>query len=973
MKRLVLPLLLAASRAALAAPVALPAEVPAGPPARDAFSYDPGYDPGRPTAKNDADNSDAGNSGPASEATRPYDAENYELGYEVYLNNGNVAAAYRLAETAVAARPQDLAWRRRLAQVAEWQGQPLVALQNWLQLAEQGGDADAWAAVGRLAPALHESEAELAFRRWQVQQQPGDRARLAALIGAYEAVGRPRDGIVLLQTLAAQQPGRELYEALAGLAERDGDSDTALAALHILRRDYPPLAPDWPLRAANLQYQRGELQAAWQELASAAPAMPPAAPGFWQAYGNLSFMLGEEDAARAAYAAVVQDGHFSDTDLDRYAAFLASREPADAARLQALRFQRFGSREAVPQALYLWQRAGDSAAADAFLQTLTPAQLASLEQDSGFRESRGDLRAAEGRWQEAMADYRAGLALAPGDGRLRQSWMGLVIEHGDPAELRRLLQEGVSTAAADPAQARLWASGWQRLGQPEQALPYLQMAYEKGGQQALDGLLYAQALAEAGYPDPARALQARFWREREAALARVGAEDRAALREALLALELQWLPVDARQARLSALFNASSPDEPLQPWLREQLLDEAAADPGSGRLRYLVQRKLQGQPLPAWPRATLALAGDDHAALARLLARERQALPPEQQAEVAQRLDKPALALRLAYAGAEQQPDDPDVQQVYTDLAVQQAGSVGLTLQRDKLDGLTRTPVVLDWQGRQRGPWRWQALLEAAGLDAGAGLQQLPASTQQYAELGVAHELQRWRWQLALSWLDSLDSVPGLRGELRLPAGAGRRATLAAGWQQRSQATAGLSAAGLHDYAAATLDWSLGSRDSLQLGLEYDRFSAQTGEALGDNSTASASWTHELTASAYGWRLQAGVVANSAQVETALPASLQPLLGPDATPDDLVPGDFTQGRFALAVGEGESRYRAHWQPFAEAGLSYDDTGAGYDYRAGLAGPALGRDQLRFFIEGAQGAQSNAETRQRISLDYRMLY
>ena len=48
-------------------------------------------------------------------------------------------------------RPDDLAWRERLAKVAEWHGQPRVALDQWLVLARRDGRRDAWEAVLRLA------------------------------------------------------------------------------------------------------------------------------------------------------------------------------------------------------------------------------------------------------------------------------------------------------------------------------------------------------------------------------------------------------------------------------------------------------------------------------------------------------------------------------------------------------------------------------------------------------------------------------------------------------------------------------------------------------------------------------------------------------------------------------------------------------------------------------------------------------
>ncbi|NEK56185.1 hypothetical protein GUK36_43980, partial [Rhizobium leguminosarum] len=65
---------------------------------------------------------------PASDAT----AADYELAYRVFLANGDVANAQRIAQTAVDRDPQSIPWRERLAQVAEWNRRQDVALANYL-------------------------------------------------------------------------------------------------------------------------------------------------------------------------------------------------------------------------------------------------------------------------------------------------------------------------------------------------------------------------------------------------------------------------------------------------------------------------------------------------------------------------------------------------------------------------------------------------------------------------------------------------------------------------------------------------------------------------------------------------------------------------------------------------------------------------------------------------------------------------
>ncbi|MCD6061021.1 MAG: tetratricopeptide repeat family protein, partial [Moraxellaceae bacterium] len=406
-----------------------------------------------------------------------FNPAHYALGYEVFLNNGNTAAAFRVAERAVQHRPDDMEWRRRLATVARWQNRGDVALDNWLVVARATDADDAWEAVRELAAQLFDHEAWLAVQQREARTYPEDGNRLDDLVLAYEQLGRPEEGLAFLAQLSAAQPTRALLEARARLAERNGQPDLALAALRELVGRYSPPEEDWLARAAALHYERGELDEAWALLAGAAPKMSRSASRFWQVYGHLSHVLGQEKAALQAYGHLDARGQGSDEDLQRYSSLLQKEKPGAAANVQARLYRRSQRPEAATLAVFLWARARDAKAAEAFLDSLEVAQLDALEADPAFREARGDLRLVQGRWQDALADYEAALKLAPGEARVQQAWLSLMTEHGEPAGLRRLLLEGAPAVEENPRLASAWAAGWLRLDEPAQALPWLRLAF----------------------------------------------------------------------------------------------------------------------------------------------------------------------------------------------------------------------------------------------------------------------------------------------------------------------------------------------------------------------------------------------------------------------------------------------------------------------------------------------------------------
>lgn len=909
-----------------------------------------------------------------------FDGGRYLLGYEIYLARGNLAAAYRVAEKAVRLQPQDAAWRRRLAEVAQWQEQPEVALANWLELARMTGDETAWQAVGRMAPMLADDEAWLAWQQHEAQRHPGDTAQMNSLLSAFERVGRPQEGLAFLAELRRRHPHKAVVEAESLLAERTGADAQALADLAWLNARHGP-EEGWLLRAAALHYQRGDLKAARAVLVAAEPAMPDSATAYWRTDAELARLLGDAASARRAYARVYASGQANEADLLNYGALLQGSEPLLAAQVQSEAFLRFGRGHAANTALYLWQSENRFEPAEAFLARLTPAQLSRLESDPLFLELRGRLREAQGRWREAMADYAAGLALAPGRPGLQQAWLSQLIEHGQPEALRKLLLEQAAAAARRPVLWSLWAAGWSRLDDAVQALPWLERRYRADPTHALNALAYADGLARAGLPEAARQVENRVWQSRQSALALLPAEQKLALQQALLNLELQRLPVDAGRQRLQALLrDTRTADGHVSPWVRDLVLGAVWAGEAGDSLPRDVSSRLPVRPAappPVWSLLLMALADNDRPALDELLDRHLDELPVYDRVEAAERLDRYDLAASLAFASAELRQGDDEIHRRLQERAWNDGSRLDMSFQHDKQGSLTRTPWALDWKGKVDGNVAVGLYTETAGLASNPAFLVLPVDTQQRMELGLGHKGERHDGGLWLTHLHSLESVNGLRGTLAFRPSAGLSAEVRAGWRQHSTATAGLRVGGERDFAGGALAWSITGRDSLALDIEFSRLRVQGGGALGTSLVSGLGYSHRLFSGERDWVLKAGVSNTASTTAAVLPAALLPLLpaGVNAGADYFVPQGYTQFSLGLAFGDNAGQsYQRGWRSFWELGLTQDaDTGLGYDYRWGMLGRVLGRDRLRIYVDGADGAQGNGEKTQTFNVDYRLFY
>lgn len=904
----------------------------------------------------------------ATEPSAPFHQESFLLGYEVYLANGNQAAAYRVAERAVRERPRDVDWRRRLATVAQWLDRPEVALANWLAIARQTGDAAAWREVGRLAPALADSEATLAWRQHEVKRQPGNLKALQALVEAYEAAGQPEAALATLHGLPRT---RQVLETEADLAERSGRDEQAIAALLELNRRFGP-GEDWVLRAAGLHLQRGEVSRADAVLERVAPGMPGTAERFWQLRAEVARLAGNPDTALQAYRRLESSGKVSAGDLLDQAGLQESRDPLAAAQLYARAWQKDRQPPAAEAALYQWQRARAWVPAEGFLAGLTADDLARLEQHPGFLEQRANLHVARGRSAEGGRDLQSALALAPDNGWLRQSWMAWMVAYGEPAGLRRLLQEQRSLAVRQPDLWPLWGAGWNRLDAPEQALPWLQQHYRRKPDD-LSALALADTLRAANQAEPARVLEQSVW-NRRLGNAPPSAELQQEYSDALFRLRLAQLPVDSRRQALRTLVQREQgKDGRVRDHVRDLVLAEAWNGEASDMLPPHVGEALPAtQPLPRWSQLGTALLLDDEAAMAALL-EEPDTLPANDRVVAAIRLGRTAEASQLAARGAESRPFDDVAHQYLQERIWRDGNRVNIALRREDFSSLERDVLALDLQHGLSGHMGLHLAHEAADLSSDPLQVRLPETRQSWSAAGLYWQGETLRLEGALTYLDGIGQHEGVRGELqwtRHPV----QLTVEGGLRQPSTESAGLRVGGYQDYIQLGGNWQLTPRASLQAQFSHALLAAQRNGDLGESDTVLLGARYQLSGD---WAVSARVVKLDSFAEAVLPAQLVAVLPVAASPDPalFVPAEYTLAGLGLAWGEAaEYGYQRRWRPFASAGLTYDDiVDVGYEARAGVLGPVLGRDRLRLFAAGSDGAQANAQPNLILNLDYQFFY
>lgn len=441
----------------------------------------------------------------------PFNADDYDLAYRVFMGSGNLNDALRVAEAAVRQRPDLKIWTERAAQVAEWNRQPMAALHYWLSYAQSTGDDTAWQNVLRLAPALNEDHAYLAGLRYQASRQPGDMKLLDQVIAAYERLGEPVEGLAYLNSIARGDHRQAILERYATLAERAGKDDQAYATYALLQNAYGPNAR-YALKLANMLYVRGQFEQALAAMQAASKAAVPTDDLFWRTFAQLARLNQRDDLSRVAYRQLLIGGHAQPDDLASMIDFYDA-SPIDAGRLAELAFRKGGSMTTLQQAIYYYTRARAFRRIEGLLAALTPEQRRAAERSAGVLGARAEYERQTGQWNAAMGDLRRAVALPEAGSEVRTAYLWGLLDSGQNAELKRALALWRGEAENDSTYWGAYAAAGLQLFDVNLALRFLGRQGKSMQSDPLWLLAYADAREMAGQPDAAWRLRREAWRQ----------------------------------------------------------------------------------------------------------------------------------------------------------------------------------------------------------------------------------------------------------------------------------------------------------------------------------------------------------------------------------------------------------------------------------------------------------------------------
>lgn len=916
----------------------------------------------------------------ASGPRATFSNDSYQLGYEVFLKNGDLQAAYQVARKALLSRPDDLVWLKAFAQVAEWTGQPAEALKAWARLAHLTGSQQAWGAVGRLAPSLLDDEELLAYQEQALTRDPGNGVLIREIARIYERLGRVEEGLAFFSSLEARQTTELLLDVEATMAEHSGRDELALSLLDRLNREYGP-REGWLLRIAALHYLHGDQAKAWDTLHDAELHMPAKSTGYWQTYAQLSGQLNHKQSARKAFQTLVDAGGASTSDLLQYVSLLENEDGLAAARLSETLFRAYGLESAMVTALFLYQREHHITAAIAMLALPSPEQQANLERNPDFLEQRGQLEWQQHDFNRANADFARGLSLRKDSLQLILDLVSLAVDQTDKVTLRQLLPKYSRRAIKEPGLWMAWANGWSALGRPSKALPFLKSYCRQHPRDEFALLVLAETYASSGDVVMAASL-----RQRVLVMAsrphdsRMPADRAAALNDALIRLRLEKITPDAGRGLITSRLR-TGPDGKVDPASRDLMLGWLLAQGSEEKASAWMNTAYHGDA-PVWAEVGVADSSGDGAAL-----QERLMTPKAGQSasetnvlagSLAKKLDWAGLGETAAFETLELNPDSEVAAEDFNRIMSRPLSSVALQADVLRQSSLDR---------RQAGVW-WSAPAGAAwqlGAEAGVirqhnsdprSLGNLPSGERQAMQAGL--RTANGSWNFSLSRTSLLSSYLGGSLEQHMQLGAPCMLYWRADRNADAPESAPLLAVGAKDSLEVGITVAVADSLSLSSKVTRSRFNTQHGDALGDGSEISIEAKKNFTFSEIRQALSlTAMQANFSTTGNALPADVRAVIPPGipVSAGFFIPTSFRQAGLHWLVGDSlpvapESR----WQLSGQVGVSHaDSSGFGYDGGVDMRGPVLGNDRLRLLLMQGKSGQNSGSIVQQATATYQYFY
>jgi Tfp pilus assembly protein PilF len=898
----------------------------------------------------------------------PYDQKNYELAYDVFLENHNLSEAYRVAQAAVTQVPEVNIWHQRLAQVAEWFGKPEVALREWRWLLIHHGRHDALLNILRLAPSMNDYDSLIDAWKRVADQQHLDGQQWNKLADLFEQAGRQGEGIEFFQKRYSEDKLPLQLEIAARMAERNGDDDLARSMYFVLLKKNIT-QPDLIIKIANLYLRKGEYRKAYDLLQSNAGKVDEIDITYYKILADLAWQLQEDENAKKNYTVLANAGKLAREDFSRLIYLLGDAKQEEKAAIAELGFHRFGDRDLMLQALEIYVTRKDFHAQKRLFSDVAADSRLDLTGSARFYLLRAEYFKVTGDFNAARSDFRHAVDIAPDDSNTTNAIFWFFLDIHDETTLRKMINRLVSKGEnQNPAYWGVMAATYQFLGQPERAIAYYNRLLQQGGQDFLWLVNYADALDQARHPVKAAQVRRYVWMKLRDSL-----NDKPFKlpfsQDMLTAARLAMLnyPNDSGLALVGSVLRQDGlldHDVDADKMTNELVLGWTLSKEQSENAKSWLWRRY-GQILnkPLWAEIAIAIAENDTAKIEKLLATQSDGIPMLVRHDAALAVDQKNYAESIVFQGLLDDPEKNDTYQRFAEDELRDASYINYSISQTQLGSLHRivqsTQIEIPVSPHIRlGAEYWNThqqneITTSFGNDPRAetiaGL--IVKNTNRFgnSEFGIRRR-DEYSTITESHFIHDMKISPqiNIQFEAELNAVA-------------SEST-DLLVLGMRDQLTTQLIYHLSNREYLQIQPGWGRYHLQNGAYLGTGSHISWEFGH-FNRTEYP-NLNVRLMGSYSGFNSEAGASM-------TLPEN-------SNFYGVCLGAGESNrfvYSRAWRPYLDyCSTNNDLRGQGYNALLGLLGSALGHDQLSITMSQEAGSANivNGLSRE-FKLNYRYYY
>lgn len=917
---------------------------------------------------------------------------NAALAYEVYLLNNHTKAAYDLARLAVAKtshnpslKEENHLWRMRLAQVALWEHDPILAARQYFVLAKKFQDQKAFHEGVALSKSMRDDASLIQFLTINFMSHDNKDHSGSELINAWLRLGEPYKALSFLKENRAFFSRRYFLKLHMKIYRVLGEIDKELFFLNQYSDEFQ-ITPKMALQQAEIYMAKGKIKKAEKALILAKASVETFNKKemliFWQAYADLAWLTGNEAHELEAYQHLIET-HTSEK-FYRLISLYSEKNPRIAYLYAKKAMKLFPDN--ISLNLYAFSLSNQNNSWQDFPQleaAVSPAIRHLLKFDPAYGEAKANYLQSIGQHDGAVKSFLKVTNDLPTNPYVKSDFLFFLIQTNDLERLAQVLSLWNKRAYFSNYLWGGFAQGYYNLNNPFMSLLALQLFYDNFEKYQYDPywLIYFKDILESTYhPEASWAVTHSAWFLFLELLTKQKDKPDYTQRLNYVKLSMQEAPGDETRIALAWLQHFVNPDT-------ELLMLSWAFNTGNDALAdaiYSYHKMFKIMP-PGWAVLSLALRHYDRYLMRELLTNPQATVATypskissyRDSVQAANDIDDISLAQQKAFEALEQHPHDSDLyDHLFTPTFLKTANKLYLSQEYYQYASAVGPRTVSSFTyvpspSLQIMPYHsiWlSSLLENRTTTfnnnvaiSSQDIVNLPAHNER-AGVQMTLAQHRGHYVLDMGYRSNLNAFETARLLRQYQVFHDLNLGLEFGYHQLSEDSLGLLVGGMKNDIHLSANYSLTVLDSL-LGDYYQNFFyTQDRYSVANGQQATVNYEHRFNQSYPNWTISLyGTEATYFNKTNLLKGSILTLVPPNVPPtvNFLIPINFKEYGVTASFGQQLlDDYTHAWRPFASGTLSSNTAvGFGKIFSIGITGHVFGRDKLLLYYN--QGTNQGA--------------